>query len=175
VPALIVSTAVAEFFSWLLVYRTPNYMRLTEELDRSSRKLEAIKQSTPASRAAKATGKKEKRLEEHVKTTNRDLTTTRMKLAFITMGTMLLSYNFVGTMFDGVVMGKLPFQPFGFISNITHRGLLGDDLTECGAAFIYALSATYWKMNISKMFGFAPSRAAARLANPGTKMADKFK
>jgi len=112
VPAVTVSTAVAEFFSWLLVYRTPNYRRLTEELDRSSKKLEAIKQSTQASRAAKATGKKEKRLEEHVKTTNRDLMTTRMKLGFITMAIMLLSYNFINTMFDGVVMAKLPFQAF---------------------------------------------------------------
>lgn len=143
-PFLVIATAfasaaLAEGLSWLLVYRNPSYRRLKEELDRNSKKLEAVRQgggaaAAPAAKAAKSSSKKEKRLEENVKTTTRDLTSTRMKLGAIAAACMFLSFQVVSTAFDGVVVGRLPFHPPGWIANITHRGLLGDNVTECGCA-----------------------------------------
>lgn len=33
--------------------------------------------------------------------------------------------------FSGVVAAKLPFVPFSLIQKISHRGLEGDDATDC--------------------------------------------
>jgi hypothetical protein len=36
---------------------------------------------------------------------------------------------------------------------ITHRGINGDDPTDCSYIFIYVLSALIFKSNIQKIFG----------------------
>lgn len=33
--------------------------------------------------------------------------------------------------FKGIVVAKLPFVPFGLVQSISHRGLEGDDPTDC--------------------------------------------
>lgn len=76
----VVAALLVEGVSWLLVYRTTAYRRLKEELDRSSKKLEALKSTSPAAAVAKPKkNKKEQRLEDNVRSTNRDLATTKMK------------------------------------------------------------------------------------------------
>ena len=39
--------------------------------------------------------------------------------------------------FEGVVVARLPFQPYSLVSGITHRGLPGEDYTECSFVFLY--------------------------------------
>ena len=36
-----------------------------------------------------------------------------------------------GCRYEGRVVAKLPFHPISFITGITHRSLLGDDMTDC--------------------------------------------
>lgn len=40
---------------------------------------------------------------------------------------MIAALNMVGTYFQGVVVVKLPFEPFSFIQGITHRNIAGTD------------------------------------------------
>lgn len=174
----LVTAAATELLSWLLVYRTPNYRRMKEELDRSSKKLEAIKQSSSTAAATKPnrSNKKEKRLEENMKTTTKDMTATRFKLGIIMSVSMFLVYQLISAKWDGIVVAKLPFSPPGFLQAITHRGLIGDDPTDCAAAFIFAMSFAYFKQNTTKVAGFSPSRAAARVMAPSTAVnPDKYK
>jgi len=42
--------------------------------------------------------------------------------------------------YEGRVVAKLPFQPIGFISGLTHRSLLGDDMTDCSFVRCHWLS-----------------------------------
>ena len=166
-----VANCLVEGVSWLLVYRTPQFKRLKEELDRSSKKLEAAR----ASSAKGKRNKKEIRLEENMKTTNRDLTATRMKTGFIMTALLFLLYNMVSTWFDGVVMAKLPFHPPGFMQRMTHMGVQGDDFTECGATFIYAMATVAIRTNLQKAMGWAPSRAAAKIGSAQNWMEQKLK
>lgn len=33
--------------------------------------------------------------------------------------------------YEGVVVAKIPFEPFPFVRPISHRGLSGDNFTDC--------------------------------------------
>ena len=56
--------------------------------------------------------------------------------------------------FDSVIVAKLPFQPFSLLANITHRGLPGDDMTDCGMMFIFILGSIVFRQNIQRIFGW---------------------
>ncbi|EGR30186.1 hypothetical protein IMG5_138720 [Ichthyophthirius multifiliis] len=55
-----------------------------------------------------------------------------------------------------IVVAKLPFEPFYLLQSLTHRGLIGNDMTDCAYIFIYVQSAYIWRTNIQKYFGFEP-------------------
>ena len=76
-----------------------------------------------------------------------------MKCNVIIAVMMIGMLNLVGTHFQGQVVAKLPFEPFGIIQGITHRGLEGNDFTDCAYLFIYILSTFVLRNNIKKIFG----------------------
>lgn len=41
--------------------------------------------------------------------------------------------------FDGRVVAKLPFEPFGIVQSVSHRNLMGKDVTDCSFLFLYIL------------------------------------
>ena len=41
--------------------------------------------------------------------------------------------------FDGHVVAKLPFEPFSLLQGISHRNLMGNDVTDCSFIFLYIL------------------------------------
>ena len=66
------------------------------------------------------------------------------------------------TIFDGRVVAKLPFTPIYWVQGLSHRNLLGDDMTDCSFIFLYILCTMSIRQNIQKALGFAPSRAASK-------------
>ena len=72
---------------------------------------------------------------------------------------MIISLNAIGTYFSGIVVAKLPFYPsFGLILNLTHRGLLLNDNTDCSYIFIYVLATFFFRTNIQRIFKFEPPK-----------------
>jgi uncharacterized membrane protein (DUF106 family) len=59
----------------------------------------------------------------------------------------------------GVVVAKLPFEPFSLMRNITHRNIPGSDYTECSMIFIYILCNVVFRPVIQKILGFSGPRA----------------
>ena len=43
----------------------------------------------------------------------------------IGMITLMIVYNYVSTYYQGIVCAKLPFEPFSWLQNISHRNLEG--------------------------------------------------
>jgi hypothetical protein len=58
-------------------------------------------------------------------------------------------------------VAKLPFRPFGIVMKMSHRGLQGDDPTDCSMAFLYFLCSISIRTNLQKFLGFAPPRGAS--------------
>ena len=55
--------------------------------------------------------------------------------------------------FEADVVAKLPFVPFGILQNITHRGLPGEDYTDCSMTFMLVLCSMSIRTNIAKILG----------------------
>ena len=54
----------------------------------------------------------------------------------------LISLFFIRVMysyFEGIVVARLPFEPFSLISGLTHYGIQGTEFHECSMTFIYVL------------------------------------
>ena len=66
---------------------------------------------------------------------------------------ILLTPPFLFSRLDGVVVAKLPFEPFGFITPISHRNLPGTDFTEASAYFFYALCSIAIRPLLQKLLG----------------------
>ena len=47
------------------------------------------------------------------------------------------------------------------LQKMTHRGLPGDDPTDCSFVFLYMLCSISIRPNLQKILGFAPPRATA--------------
>lgn len=60
---------------------------------------------------------------------------------------------FVNSHFYGTVCARLPFEPFGFVGSMTHRGLEGDDMQEVSLVFIYLLAQMILRGTVSKVLG----------------------
>ena len=52
-----------------------------------------------------------------------------------------------------IVIGRLPFEPYGIITSMSHQGLDGEDLSEVGLFFIYSTTMMGMRGLISKLLG----------------------
>jgi len=68
-----------------------------------------------------------------------------MTKANSTLGSNVFYFQFYfsrfcfGARFEGRVVAKLPFVPIGLFQGLSHRGLAGDDYTDCSFIFLYIL------------------------------------
>merc|ERR1712029_26684 len=112
-------------------------------------------------------GSKKRKLEadeEKLKNANKDLTMVKMKSMFAIGFAFTALLSMFNTIFDGRVVAKLPFTPIYWVQGLSHRNLLGDDMTDCSFIFLYILCTMSIRQNIQKALGFAPSRAASKQA-----------
>nr|ACO15312.1 Transmembrane and coiled-coil domain-containing protein 1 [Caligus clemensi] len=169
---------LGEGFTWLLVYRSEEYMKLKGEIEKTSKRLEKKKKADFGLSLDKNSSSKKKKLErdeERLKSTDRDLMLAKMK-SMMGIGfafTSLLSM--FNSLFEGRVVAKLPFTPISWVQGISHRNLNGDDMTDCSFIFLYILCTMSIRQNIQKALGFAPSRAASKQTSVWSTDPNKYK
>lgn len=71
-----------------------------------------------------------------------------MKSNIIIAGFMIVAMIVMSKYYSGLVIAKLPFQPFWLVKGISHRGLEGSDLTDCSFVFIYVLVGMIFRQNV---------------------------
>ncbi|PKU70946.1 calcium load-activated calcium channel-like [Dendrobium catenatum] len=164
---------LCEGISWILIYRTNTYKSLRSSIDKASKKLESMK--SPASTASAdgasaipSTGrrsssrvKKMDRVESSLKESTRDLSLSKFKSGFVVAVVLFVIFGLLNSMFEGRAVAKLPFSPVSFVLKMSHRGIRGDDPTDCSMAFLYFLCSISIRTNLQKFLGFAPPRGAA--------------
>eukprot|EP01017_Pseudomicrothorax_dubius_P025391 TRINITY_DN2744_c0_g1_i1.p1 TRINITY_DN2744_c0_g1~~TRINITY_DN2744_c0_g1_i1.p1 ORF type:complete len:186 (-),score=48.36 TRINITY_DN2744_c0_g1_i1:180-737(-) len=162
----IITTIVAEGTLYFMIYRKDEYKRLKKAIDSTNSKLKKQKETYGVQN--KPQEKKLSSLENQLKALNQDMTQYRMKSTILIGFFMVIVLSTFSTLFQGIVVARLPFQPFGLIQGITHRGLIGDDMTECSYIFLYILTSIIVRGNIQKIFGFEPPRSHFNsFLNPG--------
>lgn len=79
---------------------------------------------------------------------NQEMTMMKMKSNIAIALLSIITINSIGNYYSGIVVAKLPFEPISFLQNVTHRGINGEDATDCSYIFIYILSALIFRANI---------------------------
>lgn len=152
------STALlGEGFTWIMVYRTEKYQRLKAEIEKQSKKLDKRKENI-GELVDKSLKRKLDREEERLKANNRDLSMAKMKSMFFVGFAFTAILGMFNGWYAGRTVAKLPFIPVGFLQGLSHRGLPGDDLTDCSFIFFYVLCTMSIRSNLQKLFGVAPPR-----------------
>ena len=84
-------------------------------------------------------------------------------------------YTMLSAAYDGVVVAKVPFEPYDFVKRLSQRSLPppGDDdgagaaasfRTDCAMPFLYALCTLAFRTNIQKLLGTAPPQTGNAFA-----------
>ncbi|ERN11134.1 hypothetical protein AMTRI_Chr04g180920 [Amborella trichopoda] len=152
----IASAFLCEGISWILIYRTSNYRSLRLSIDKASKKLETMKTTS----AKKPKSKKIDRFETSLKESSRDLSLSKFKSGGVVALVLIIVFGLLNSLFEGKPVAKLPFSPSGFVQKMSHRGLPGDDPTDCSMVFLYFLCSMSIRTNLQKILGFAPPRGA---------------
>ena len=87
-----------------------------------------------------------------------------MNLAFALVTAALMW--FTPSTFGNVVLGALPFEPLGFVSGMTHRGLESENMREVGAFFILTCITSGFRGMLSKLVGKEPPRMPVEHQTP---------
>ncbi|KAF7818931.1 calcium load-activated calcium channel-like [Senna tora] len=152
---------VCEAISWVLIYRTNSYKNLRSSIDKAAKKLETMKIDTNKINVKKSKTKKIDRVETSLKESSRDLSLFKFKSGGVVALVLFVVFGLLNSLFEGKAVAKLPFRPFGLIMKMSHRGLPGDDSTDCSMAFLYFLCSISIRTNLQKLLGFAPPRGAS--------------
>ncbi|KAJ8570346.1 hypothetical protein K7X08_037318 [Anisodus acutangulus] len=160
----ICTAIICEAISYLLIYRTTSYKSLKSTIDKASKKLETMKTNNdpiPSILTKKSKTKKIDRVETSLKESTRDLSLFKFKSGFVVAVVLFMVFGFLNSLFEGKVVAKLPFTPFKIVQKMSHRGLPGDDMTDCSMAFLYFLCSISIRTNLQKFLGFSPPRGSA--------------
>tara|TARA_B110000908_G_scaffold95920_1_gene113477 strand:+ start:380 stop:574 length:195 start_codon:yes stop_codon:yes gene_type:complete len=58
----------------------------------------------------------------------------------------------------GIICGRLPFEPYAWVTGMSHRGLSGDDNQLVSLTFILILSNMAFRGILPKLLGVDPPR-----------------
>lgn len=93
-------------------------------------------------------------MEERLKQLQTEMTSMKFKSTLLIGLFLIVTMSSLSNYFDGIPIARLPFEPISLFQNITHRGLPGDDYTECSYIFIYMMASFLIRGNIQKFFGW---------------------
>lgn len=150
------ATLLVEGLSYVVVYRTSSYKRLVDEVERS---IKMVQKDEATSGSKSKNSKSQKKAEDVLKANVRDMFTIRIKSFVIMIVILVTLYQVVTRTWNGMAIGKLPFEPISLIAKVTHKGVDGKDLTDFGAGFVYMLCSVGLRQNISKLINLGPSRS----------------
>ncbi|KAK1429249.1 hypothetical protein QVD17_11455 [Tagetes erecta] len=147
---------VCESISYLLIYRRTSYKSLKSAIDKAAKKLDYMKTDVKKSKT-----KKIDRVETSLKESNRDLSLFKFKSGAVVALVLFVVFGLLSSLYDGRSVAKLPFVPLRIVQKMSHRGLNGDDPTDCSMAFLYFLCSISIRTNLQKLLGFSPPRGSA--------------
>lgn len=105
---------------------------------------------------AKGGSRNEARLKEarlDLKARQQELAGLNLRAQFVTIAISIASFWVVGSLFDGVVVGRLPFTPIAWFAPMTHRNLPGEDMTDASYLFFFALANMAIRPLVPKLIG----------------------
>ena len=76
--------------------------------------------------------------------------------------------------YESVILARLPFVPFSFMTWLSHRNLPGDDMRDAGILFIYGLCSLAIKPNLQKFLGHEMPSETQQAAKQAEKLMESM-
>ena len=164
ISAAIVCACITEGINWYLIYRHDEYKKLTSDILESQDKVDKLKdkllfsQGTLTDAQRKAQGRKVAAAEGGLRSQQSQLMARKSRGMLIVGIFSLVFVSMLSRAFYGQVVVRLPFVPFGFMSNMTHYGLTGEDYTEASMTMVFVLSNLSFGAYVKKLLGLEGPR-----------------
>ena len=141
------------FVSWLLLFRSASFRAAAANLEKKREALAELKERDE-DKVDKTTTKRIKRLESDISSLSMEL--SRKSAVFnIVSAVMLFGMNQVfRSGFAGIVVAKIPFEPFGLFTRLTHSGIENEDMHDGSFQYVYWLGSLLFRDVLTKWFGF---------------------
>jgi len=164
------AAAVCEAISWLLFYRTDSYRDMRQAVERTNQKIAKAQEEAARSKEeqdakgkARAKAKRVARFEEDLRLIDREIGNFQRNSTLAVVVVSIFIYAILCSSYEGVVVARLPFEPFEALDFLARRGLLGDDRRECSGALLYSLALVSFRSNLQKALGFCPPKKFAQV------------
>ncbi|KAH7827933.1 putative Transmembrane and coiled-coil domains protein 1 [Monocercomonoides exilis] len=152
------TAVISELISWFAVYRTQGFKDKMTYYQKVKRRVDTMKKSDKALSSSKKSNYREKQINKETEELDQIAQSLQMYKMFSGLIHMVVMFIFNGifnVLFEGVVVAHLPFEPIKFVQWLSHRGLMGDDTTECCNTFLYFLSSFSIRANIQRIMGLS--------------------
>ena len=140
--------------NWFLLYRRQSYKDLTSALKKKQSQLEELSEKEDDDN--KGTQKKIKRLNDEIAALSKSISSESFKVRMLSMAILIISNKTISPYFAGKICARLPFVPFGFITNFTHSGIETEDLRDANYQLFYWLGSMMLRDIINKFLGVEP-------------------
>ncbi|KAA8496898.1 Calcium load-activated calcium channel-like [Porphyridium purpureum] len=175
VMTVLCMTLVVEGVSWLAVYRTDDFKRASARIVELNEKVAKEKELIVSIDRRKVHEKKIARMEEDLKSANEAVNKLKLRVTiFVSLCYAAAYYYLNNFVFGKTALARVPFEPVSFFKGFVSRGLNSNDLQEVGFGFLYAISSTAIKSNMTKLLGHAPPRSSYSAWEEHVKRTEKY-
>ena len=153
---IILSSLVIEAISYKLVYHKENWQELKTRTNNLGQKIAQLKNDYlyGTGTQKRQQGKMLKVQQDNFKQYFGQMNGLMWYANMASMGITCFSLYIVSWYWaNNVVVGRLPFQPLGMFTSMTHKGLTGDDMEEYSLMFIYMLGQMAVRGMVGKITG----------------------
>ena len=120
----LINAIISELLTYYFVYRKEHYQKLKKKIINTFYFVNELKRNGQ-------NDKKRKKLERDMKEDNTKLMGMKM-YSFLFLGlTSFALYQFMRKSYVGLIVAKLPFEPFSLLTRMSHAGIEGNDMTDC--------------------------------------------
>ncbi|KNE57904.1 hypothetical protein AMAG_04747 [Allomyces macrogynus ATCC 38327] len=170
----LVANAVSEAAMWGLVWRTQQFKTASNMVERAKSQLEKFKGKADPSK--KNNKRQLQVLENEVSRVGRIVSGISLRGTVASAAVMILAFSQLNSYFGGMILGKLPFTPFGFLQGLTHRGLdeVSKDPRDLSATFVYVLATTVFRYVFSVVIPKPAALETPSIWEQATKMAESM-
>ena len=89
--------------------------------------------------SASSRAKKMDRVETSLKEAAQELSLAKLKSGVVVAVVLSVVFGLLNSLFEGRTVTNLPFAPIPLVQRMNHRGLPGNDPTDCSMVFLYFL------------------------------------
>ena len=151
--ASLLAALLNALISWLLLFRSESFREQIANLEKKRKQLEELREKNDDEKD-RTTAKRIKRLEDDIGVITKEVTGKNLRFNVVS-GLFLFVMNRVfRSAFEGIIVARIPFEPFGFVTRITHAGIENEDMRDASFQFVYWLGSLLFRDVLNKLFGF---------------------